>query len=52
MIENELMKNVHLIASMFIGDVDRCMDFFDQSIIRGSENGEEEETPEEPENPA
>ena len=51
-IENELMKNVHLIASMFIGDVDRCMDFFDQSIIRGSENGEEEETPEEPENPA
>jgi len=24
------------------------MDFFDQSIIRGSENGEEEETPENP----
>ncbi len=52
MIENELMKNVHLIASMFIGNVDRCMDFFDQSIIRGIENGEEEETPGEPENPA
>jgi hypothetical protein len=47
-IENELMKNVHLIASMFIGNVDRCMDFFDQSFIRDTENGEEEETPEEP----
>lgn len=43
-IENELMKNVHLIASMFIGNVDRCMDFFDQSFIRGEEK-EEEETP-------
>ena len=44
-IENELMKNVHLIASMFIGEVDRCMDFFDQSFIRGSETDEEEEPP-------
>jgi hypothetical protein len=44
-IENELMKNVHLIASMFIGNVDRCMDFFDQSFIRGSETDEEEEPP-------
>ncbi len=32
-IENELMKNVHLIASIFIGDVDRIMDFFDESIL-------------------
>jgi hypothetical protein len=47
-IENELMKNVHLIASMFIGDVDRCMDFFDQSFIRGSEKEDEEEIPAEP----
>jgi hypothetical protein len=44
-IENELMRNVHLIASMFIGQVDRCMDFFDQSFIRGSETEEEEEPP-------
>jgi hypothetical protein len=36
---------------MFIGKVDRCMDFFDQSILRDSENGDEEETPEEPDNP-
>ncbi|RPI60274.1 MAG: hypothetical protein EHM44_10690 [Ignavibacteriales bacterium] len=47
-IENELMKNVHLIASMFIGDVERCMDFFDQSFIRGNEKDDEEETPTEP----
>jgi hypothetical protein len=47
-IENELMKNVHLIASMFIGQVDRCMDFFDQSFIRGNGKDEEEETPAEP----
>lgn len=44
-IENELMRNVHLIASMFIGEVDRCMDFFDQSFIRGSETADEEEEP-------
>jgi hypothetical protein len=44
-IENELMRNVHLIASMFIGDVDRCMDFFDQSFIRGSETEEEDVPP-------
>ncbi len=50
-IENELMKNVHLIASMFIGNVDRCMDFFDQSIIRPDETKDEEETPEEPTEP-
>ncbi|HMN25521.1 MAG TPA: hypothetical protein PKE38_13540 [Ignavibacteriaceae bacterium] len=47
-IENELMKNVHLIASMFIGDVDKCMDFFDQSFIRGSGKDDEEEPPAEP----
>ncbi|HCY77063.1 MAG TPA: hypothetical protein DHV28_14165 [Ignavibacteriales bacterium] len=47
-IENELMKNVHLIASMFIGNVDRCMDFFDQSFIRSTQDDGEGETPEEP----
>ena len=47
-IENELMKNVHLIASMFIGDVERCMDFFDQSFVRSSGKDDEEETPTEP----
>jgi hypothetical protein len=47
-IENELMKNVHLIASMFIGDVDRCMDFFDQSFIRSNGKDDEEETPTDP----
>jgi hypothetical protein len=50
-IENELMKNVHLIASMFIGEVDRCMDFFDQSFIRGNGKDDEEETPTDPNNP-
>ena len=39
------MKNVHLIASMFIGEVDRCMDFFDQSCIRDSKTADEEEEP-------
>ena len=45
------MKNVHLIASMFIGDVDRCMDFFDQSFIRSNGKDDEEETPTEPTKP-
>ena len=42
------MKNVHLIASMFIGQVERCMDFFDQSFIRGNGKDEEEENPTDP----
>jgi len=43
------MKNVHLIASMFIGDVERCMDFFDQSFIRSNgKDDDEEETPTDP----
>jgi hypothetical protein len=50
-IENELMKNVHLIASMFIGDVERCMDFFDQSFIRSNDKEEEGETPPSPPTP-
>ena len=47
-IENELMKNVYLIGSMYVGDVARCMVFFDQSIIRPDETKDEEETPAEP----
>ena len=46
------MKNVHLIASMFIGDVDRCMDFFDQSFIRSNgKDDDEEEIPTDPTQP-
>ena len=37
------MKNVHLIAAKFVGDVNRCMDFFDQSFVRDSSNDEDEE---------
>jgi len=44
-LESGLMKNVHLIGSMFIGDVDRCMDFFDQSFIREAKGGGDEEPP-------
>jgi len=47
-IENELMRNVHLIASMYIGNVERCISFFDQSFIRGNGKDDEEETPAEP----
>ena len=48
-IENELMKNVYLIGSMFVGNIAQCMAFFDQSIIRpDNTKDEEEETPEEP----
>lgn len=53
-VEIELMKNVHLIGAMFVGDVNTCMDFFDQSFVRNSNGGggsEEEEVPEEPETP-
>ena len=42
-VENELHKNLHSIAAMFPGDVDRCMDFFDQSFIKTETDGEEEE---------
>jgi hypothetical protein len=42
-VENELMKNVHLIGAMFVGDVNRCMDFFDQSFVRDSNRNEDEE---------
>ena len=42
-VENELMKNVHLIGSMFVGDINTCMDFFDQSFVRDSSSDEDEE---------
>lgn len=44
-VEVQLMKNVLTIASMFVGDVGACNDFFDQSFIRSSASDEEEETP-------
>ena len=43
-VEVQLMKNVLSIASMFVGKVNECVDFFDQSFIRDG-NGEEEELP-------
>ena len=42
-VENELMKNVHLIGAMFVGDINTCMDFFDQSFVRDSKDSEDEE---------
>ena len=42
-LEIELMKNVHLIAAMYIGDINTCMDFFDQSFVRDTQPEEEEE---------
>ena len=51
-IENELMKNIYLVGSMYVGKTEQCMAFFDQSIIRPNETvEEEEEIPTEPTNP-
>ena len=47
-VENELMKNVHLIAAMYVGDINTCMDFFDQSFVRDGSNGGDEEEPQLP----
>lgn len=44
-VEIELIKNVHLIGAMFPGDVNRCMDFFDQSFIRDASDNDEEDNP-------
>ena len=44
-IENELMKNVYLIGSMYVGNIEQCMAFFDQSIIRPNDTVDEEEEP-------
>ncbi len=44
-VENELMKNVHLIGAMYVGDINTCMDFFDQSFVRDSSNNDDEEEP-------
>jgi predicted transport protein len=43
-VENELMKNVHLIGAMCVGDINTCMDFFDQSFVRYGQ-GEQDEEP-------
>jgi len=42
-VENELMKNVHLIGAMYVGDINTCMDFFDQSFVRDRKESEDEE---------
>ena len=42
-VEIELMKNVHLIGAMYVGDLNTCMDFFDQSFVRDSSSVEDEE---------
>lgn len=47
-IEIQLMKNLHTVAAMFVGDVDKCMDFFDQSFIRDGSNGVDDEEPQPP----
>jgi len=38
-----LMKNVRLIGAMFVGDVNRRMDFFDQGCVRYKNNNEDED---------
>ena len=38
-----LMKDVRLIGALFVGDVKRCMDFFDQSCVRYKNNNEDED---------
>jgi hypothetical protein len=42
-LEIQLMKNLLNIAAMFIGKVERCNDFFDQSFLRKIISEEEEE---------
>jgi hypothetical protein len=39
-IEMQLCKNLHFIGFTFPADADRCMDFFDQSIIRPSQSSD------------
>jgi len=47
-VENELMKNVYLIGAMYIGDINTCMNFFNQSFIRNGSNGGDDEEPQPP----
>ncbi|MCW8810448.1 MAG: hypothetical protein OQK64_05765 [Ignavibacteriaceae bacterium] len=47
-LENELMKNVFLIGSMYVGDIHRCMVFFDQSFVRDGSNVSGDEEPQPP----
>jgi hypothetical protein len=39
-IEVQLCKNLHFIGYTYPGNADRCMDFFDQSIIRPSQSSD------------
>jgi hypothetical protein len=43
-VEIQLMKNLYTVAGMYVGNEDKCMDFFDQSIIRREQSEEEEVT--------
>ena len=42
-VEVALIKNVHLIGAMCVGDINTCIDFFDQSFVRDSNGGDDEE---------
>ena len=42
-VEVALIKNVHLIGAMYVGDINTCIDFFDQSFVRDSNGGDDEE---------
>jgi len=42
-VEVALIKNVRLIGAMYVGDINTCMDFFDQSFVRDSKESEDEE---------
>ena len=44
-VEVALIKNVHLIGAMYVGDINTCMDFFDQSFVRDNSNGGDDEEP-------
>lgn len=42
-IEVQLMKNLFFVGFNFPGNVDRCMDFFDQSIIRRKQSADSDQ---------
>ncbi|MCW9094246.1 MAG: hypothetical protein OQJ74_00205, partial [Ignavibacteriaceae bacterium] len=44
-VEIQLMKNLYTVAAMYVGNEDKCMDFFDQSFIRNGSNGGDDEEP-------
>ena len=42
-VEVALIKNVHLIGAMYVGVINTCMDFFDQSFVRYGQSEQDEE---------